>query len=109
MSAKPQSQSVASTRSGLPEPGGRRPSRLTHGGRRRGPSAPRRGVRDRARSALAVPAAQERIDVVGVDPFLDAPPLAALLDADFDDDADDALGSARSFHRAVRGEEGGWP
>ncbi|MBA8914595.1 hypothetical protein [Methylorubrum thiocyanatum] len=47
--------------------------------------------------------------MVGVDPFLDAPPLAALLDADFDDDADDALGSARSFHRAVRGEEGGWP
>lgn len=107
MSAKPQSRSVASPRSALPEPGVRRRSRLPRGGRRQGTSSPPRDARNRARGVLAV-SAVPWIDVDPVDPFLDAPPSAALLDIDFDDDNDDALGAARSFHRAVRGEEGAW-
>ena len=107
MSAKPQSQSAASPRSGLPEPGRRQPPRLPRGGKRRGPSSLRRGARDSARGPAH--RAVQDIDADPIDPFLDAPPFAALLDPDFDDDTDDALGPARSFHRAVSGEEGGWP
>ncbi len=77
MSAKPQSRSVALPRSALPEPGVRRRSRLPRVGRRRGTSSPPRDARNRARGVLAVPAVPW-IDVDPVDPFLDAPPSAAL-------------------------------